>query len=88
MAVLTVRNADGETLFVIEQMEGHSRRVETKPKFTATVERWLSQGLFEWVEDSELGSVPRMTPATSPDFLLRIQSSLQAQFKSLQIEVT
>ncbi len=79
MAVLTVRNADGETLFVIEQMEGHSRMVETKPKFSATVERWLSQGLIEWVDEgSEVGSAPRITPATSPDFLLRIQGSLQS----------
>lgn len=39
------------------------------PGLRATLEKWIERGLSEYTEDAEGEAVPRLTPATSEDFL-------------------
>lgn len=84
---LTVRDHDGNEVFTLSQSRGVAHRETAIASHEASVERWLTQGLLEWI--GERGArVPRETPPSSPEFLPRLRDYLLSQFPSLSAVVT
>ena len=87
-ANLTVHSRSGARLLELEwRSDGAGARiVRVAPRFNDSVRRWLDDGLLEWV--GPVGDlVPRVTPASSADFLPNIRRHLRSQFRSLDVKV-
>jgi hypothetical protein len=76
---LNICAADGKPLAIFVSMAGSISLSWVTDRMRSDAEKWLDQGLSEWISTSD-GFSPRLTPATQPDFLPRLQRYLENQF--------
>jgi len=74
---LTVKSG-GRTIAIIDWCDDQTEMVFASPLMTVDVERWLEDGLSEWVKEGDV--FPRTTLSNDPNFLLRLKHYLERQF--------
>jgi hypothetical protein len=77
--MLTVKRDDGTVLARLRWADGRTRVVEAGDDVRPAIQRWLDNGLDEWVGERE-DATPRSTPSSAPEFLERVKAYLERQF--------
>ena len=75
---LTVKSG-GRTIAIIDWCDDQTEMVFASPLMTVDVERWLEDGLSEWVEEGN-DVFSRTTLSNDPNFLPRLKHYLERQF--------
>ena len=57
------------------------------PDVREDAERWIKEGLIEFVREADGCSIQRVTPSDDPQFLDRVANNLKSQF-GYEIKVT
>lgn len=83
---ITCKTNDGEELFDIEWNERRPTLVYAHVRVRATAQRWMSEGLLEWVKGSE-GYVQRLTPPRHPEFPTRLRRFLYREHTGLEVRL-
>ena len=77
---LDVKNPLGGVLLKFEWCDGALTALFVAERVKASADRWLAEGLDEWVGPSTGAGAPRHTPKESGTFLQRLGEYLQRQF--------
>jgi hypothetical protein len=77
---LTIRSEQGARVVELEWRPGGTTILFATDTMRPAAERWIAQGLSEWVGPDD-DAMPRTTASASADFLPRLEDYLAQQFR-------